>query len=99
MRIAALCLALALPVAAVAETADALLPPPVDPAVEARLVPAVIPAARSAASEGWTPSPMQLAAIVGPGGILRERYQMAETFDDAPLDEDAVLIQAVFDEM
>ena len=98
MRLIALAL-LATP--AFAETPDAAFPPPaVDPALEARLVPAVVPRGDLlGGADEWSPGAARLAAIVGPDGLERGSYRMAETFDDAPLDEDHALARVELGEM
>ena len=96
MRIALLGLLLAAPAFAEAPDLPGL---EVDPAVLARLVPSVGRGGISDPDAPWESDRARIAAIVGPDGTLRETYPVAETFDDAPLAEDAALVQAVLDEM
>lgn len=99
MRLTALAIVAAVP--ALAETpADALPLPTVEPALEARLVPAVLPRGDILGdADEWMPGAARMAAIVGPDGLEIEAYRVAETFDDRPLDDDAALAEADYDDM
>ena len=104
MRSIAICLLATLTASgAVAQDGRAGLDPlAIEPAIEERLRPAIRPDLTEFAETGIGEAALSgalIAAIVGEDGLERERFVMAETFDDAPLDPDDALVQAELDDM